>query len=304
MCTTEQQRRILPTMLGCAIRDEIIELDLPNATYLHVYPRHVTVRRCGGSCQGSHHSCLPLTTESRNVDVHLFPSSGISGATPSECAKAEIIDHASCGCSCKTSAEDCTPGLQVFTPNECRCVCVNERARSDCLNRGWYWNSPLCQCMCQNPMSFPRCPSGYHYDGMNTCSCVNYSEYASPILEVLVLILISAVGITTLSLAQCYKHGIGIFHSTNTNNIRISHSRERNATELRTLFRALSSSSQRGHISWLGYSQINETPSPSLTTNNSNSDLVSSSHPETTIIRNQKKVANLEPLPEEKENHY
>lgn len=288
-------------MLVCTIRDEIVELDLPNATYLHVYPRHVTVRRCGGSCHGRYHSCLPITTQSRTIDVRLILNTGIPGPAPSECAKAEVEDHTSCGCSCKTTADDCAPGLQIFSPNECRCLCANSNARSDCLERGWYWNSALCQCMCQNPRSFPRCPSGYHFDGMNTCSCVNYSEYASPILEVLVLILISAVGITTLSLAQCYKHGIGIFHKASTN-IRMSPSRERNATELRTLFRALSSSSQRGHINWLGYSHINETPSPSLTTNNSNVDLLSSvtSSPESPIIRNKKKVKlSLEPLQEE-----
>ena len=36
--------------LGCEPRDMLIKLDLPNNSYFHVSPEHVTVQRCGGSC--------------------------------------------------------------------------------------------------------------------------------------------------------------------------------------------------------------------------------------------------------------
>lgn len=48
-CSNDQQRRILPTLLDCQPRDEVISLDLPNDTFVHILPSHVTVKRCGGS---------------------------------------------------------------------------------------------------------------------------------------------------------------------------------------------------------------------------------------------------------------
>ena len=49
-CRSDQQRGILSSVLGCAPRDEIVHMDLPNETFVHVVPNHVTVKRCGGSC--------------------------------------------------------------------------------------------------------------------------------------------------------------------------------------------------------------------------------------------------------------
>lgn len=50
VCTEETQRSILPTVLGCQVRDEVVQLDLPNETYVHMVPNHVVVKRCGGTC--------------------------------------------------------------------------------------------------------------------------------------------------------------------------------------------------------------------------------------------------------------
>ncbi len=51
VCTEDQQRQILPSLLGCEVRETVVELDLPNETsYLHVVPNYVSVNRCGGSC--------------------------------------------------------------------------------------------------------------------------------------------------------------------------------------------------------------------------------------------------------------
>ncbi len=49
-CTAEQQARILPEVVGCEPHPALVELELPNASYVHVMPRHVVVDRCGGSC--------------------------------------------------------------------------------------------------------------------------------------------------------------------------------------------------------------------------------------------------------------
>ena len=40
-------------MWQCEPRDEIVELELPNATYFHMIPDHVRVKRCGGTCSAS-----------------------------------------------------------------------------------------------------------------------------------------------------------------------------------------------------------------------------------------------------------
>lgn len=49
-CTAEQQVRILPELIGCEPHPTLVELELPNASYVHVMPRHVVVDKCGGSC--------------------------------------------------------------------------------------------------------------------------------------------------------------------------------------------------------------------------------------------------------------
>lgn len=40
-------------MWGCEPRDQIVNLDLPNATFFHMLPNHVRVKRCGGTCSTS-----------------------------------------------------------------------------------------------------------------------------------------------------------------------------------------------------------------------------------------------------------
>ena len=49
-CTNGQQRSILSRALHCEPRGTVVQLDLPNDTYVHVAPSHVTVQRCGASC--------------------------------------------------------------------------------------------------------------------------------------------------------------------------------------------------------------------------------------------------------------
>lgn len=49
-CTASQQREILPQVLSCGLVETVVHLDLPNDTFIHVVPNHVTAQRCGGSC--------------------------------------------------------------------------------------------------------------------------------------------------------------------------------------------------------------------------------------------------------------
>ena len=86
-------------------------------------------------------------------------------------------------------------------------MCSNDNERATCLSRGWYWNPTLCQCMCRNPLTFPDCPTGYQFDGLDSCSCVNFSQYASTIIEILILILVTAFAMTGIMLVNCYRSG-------------------------------------------------------------------------------------------------
>ena len=49
-CTNPQQRSILSRVLNCEPRETVVQLELPNDTYVHVAPSQVAVQRCGGSC--------------------------------------------------------------------------------------------------------------------------------------------------------------------------------------------------------------------------------------------------------------
>lgn len=49
-CTNDQQRSILSRALHCEPRETVVQLELPNDTYVHVAPSHATINRCGASC--------------------------------------------------------------------------------------------------------------------------------------------------------------------------------------------------------------------------------------------------------------
>ena len=51
-CTANMQEEAYTKSLElrCEPRDQIIKLDLPNATYFNMMPDQVVVKRCGGTC--------------------------------------------------------------------------------------------------------------------------------------------------------------------------------------------------------------------------------------------------------------
>ena len=51
-CAARQQRNILSSVVNCQPREKTVPLNLPSENYVHVVPNHVTVNRCGGSCNG------------------------------------------------------------------------------------------------------------------------------------------------------------------------------------------------------------------------------------------------------------
>ena len=55
-------------------------------------------------------SCLPTSITYRNVDVLLVPHETGS----QECSTVRVEQHESCGCSCKTTAENCSEIHQIW----------------------------------------------------------------------------------------------------------------------------------------------------------------------------------------------
>lgn len=54
-CNADMQREATNgmQMWQCQPRDQIVPLELPNATYNSIVPRHVVVQRCGGTCSAN-----------------------------------------------------------------------------------------------------------------------------------------------------------------------------------------------------------------------------------------------------------
>ena len=149
----------------------------------------------------------------KSVPVWLYPESSIPSAVNPDCAVVNIEEHTECSCGCAKTADSCNSN-QIFEESQCDCLCLDQAAKEACYNRpGWYWNENTCQCMCQPIDKWPQCPTGYQFDPLNTCSCVNFSEYAGAVLIIMVIILvlgtISAVG----TLYVCHKQKLGLFKS-------------------------------------------------------------------------------------------
>ena len=51
-CTTSMQGEALANveMWKCKPRDQIVSLEVPNATFSNMLPNYVSIKRCGGTC--------------------------------------------------------------------------------------------------------------------------------------------------------------------------------------------------------------------------------------------------------------
>jgi len=262
-------------MWGCEPRDQIVGLELPNATFFHMLPNHVRVKRCGGTCSTSvYKSCLPSRTHERNVDVLLMPNNAAEGI----CSTVSVEEHDSCTCGCKTTADDCDAQRQRFISRECKCICSDIEAKQACQNQDYYWDETSCSCLCLPRAQWTACHTGYAFNPtIETCACVSVSETASSVLEILIVVLVSSMALITVGLVQCYRTKTGLFREdpevTNrineTSALRLTgirrppsedHSnRSRHSTasspkfmtlnELRSLFRMLSRTSRTSNSS-------------------------------------------------------
>ena len=135
----------------------------------------------------------------------LIPRSTLPGLSDMECATASVEEHLSCSCGCRTTESQCSP-LQSFIPQECRCVCSDQEAITECSANNMVWDETLCQCLCLERTDWPVCPSGYAFNpSPTTCGCVPLSEIASTVLEILIVVLISSMAMTGFGILQCFR---------------------------------------------------------------------------------------------------
>jgi len=206
--------------LGCEPRDMLIKLDLPNNSYFHVSPEHVTVQRCGGSCNlvERHKSCIPSASGKiqKNIPVWLYPVPGVSGPVDPECSVVTLEEHTECECGCAITRDSCAPS-QLFQESECACICKDQAAKNACYDRtGYLWDEASCQCLCKPINEWPICPTGFLFDAINTCTCISVTndpqtELAGPVLIITTLVLISGIATVAASLFHCYRRKVGLF---------------------------------------------------------------------------------------------
>ena len=138
-------------------------------------------------------SCVPSQIQQKSVDVFLMRF----GSAEIECAQASVEEHSSCVCGCAQGAEESCTQLQHFVPGECRCVCSEVNAQRECTHNGHYWDEALCQCLCRRRSEWEPCPPGYAFNpSPGECGCVALAEYASTVIEILIIILVTSSAMT------------------------------------------------------------------------------------------------------------
>ena len=141
----------------------------------------------------------------------LMPHISDGGSTPNECSTVSVEEHVACGCDCSTSVDDCSDN-QRFVPRECRCVCSDTASKLSCQSQGKYWDDLSCSCLCLPRSRWTACSTGYAFNpSIDTCTCVSISEYASSVLEILIVVLVSSMAMITFGLVQCYRTKTGLF---------------------------------------------------------------------------------------------
>ena len=122
-------------------------------------PQFIEVRRCGGGCHHHSHSCVSISSTTRQIPV-MLSSCGLSvGLCSKTCAVLEIEEDTACDCDCLQEQKICHNTKQVFNSEECRCECSNEEEFTLCRDQGRLWDNEVCACKCHQEMVKP-CSTG------------------------------------------------------------------------------------------------------------------------------------------------
>ena len=122
-------------------------------------PQYVMVRKCGGGCHSSSHSCISVMTSTMQVPVMLSSCGVVSGVCDKTCAMLEIQEDTQCRCDCLEEQRECISDKHSFNNMECRCECKEEEEYTLCRDKGRVWDSKKCSCSCPEKLVRP-CSTG------------------------------------------------------------------------------------------------------------------------------------------------
>merc|ERR1712098_491637 len=130
------------------------------------------------------------------VEVMTVSSSYSSSAWITLCQTHQVRKDLSCSCECPITKHNCTGHQQIFLPHQCRCLCQNRYAHTECLNAGRQWDPSSCSCLCS---SWQTCSTGFLFD-TSSCSCVatvTHLRGSLPFLLLVILVVVSVVGVVS-----------------------------------------------------------------------------------------------------------
>ncbi|KAL5234633.1 hypothetical protein ACI65C_002043 [Semiaphis heraclei] len=138
---------LIPKSASCSVELQTVNLKETDDQNLYYYPMCTRVNRCRGCCGHDLLACRPTKIETLNFEVMALQYHG-SGKLEFNGRKSVSVDqHLMCKCDCVIEKENCTP-LQVYNPDECRCICTNEEDRHKCSDEyeSRLWNPTSCSC--------------------------------------------------------------------------------------------------------------------------------------------------------------
>ncbi|XP_050544863.1 platelet-derived growth factor subunit A-like [Daktulosphaira vitifoliae] len=164
----ERRSNLVPKASGCTPEYRSVNLKDNDDPSLYYYPPCTRVNRCGGCCAHDLLACQPIKAEMLNFEV-MVSQYNEEGKLEYKGRKAITVEqHLKCKCDCIVKEKDCNH-LQVYHPNECRCVCSNDEDQDKCNAEQdiKLWNPSTCSCQCRDVQ---ECTSGFLFD-YNSCRC-------------------------------------------------------------------------------------------------------------------------------------
>ncbi|KAB7501967.1 Vascular endothelial growth factor B [Armadillidium nasatum] len=153
-----------------------VPLNLPQEEGITYFPTCVRVKRCGGCCFLSHHSCQPSSVQTIKVKVLKVGDTvtrsrrRVNRQAEQDYISVDVEEHNSCDCKCKLKESECNPAIQTYSEPQCECLCKDKDKEEACLgSRDHFWSYEQCECLCRKTIS---CSSGQEFDH-KTCRCVN-----------------------------------------------------------------------------------------------------------------------------------
>jgi len=170
-CTSQHMMEAVKQSSQCKPMPKVVKLKIPgNGSYTQMTPQFVEAKRCGGGCYKHSHSCVSISSTTRQIPV-MLSSCGMSvGLCSKSCAVLDIQEDTACHCDCLQKQKVCHNIKQTFNSEECMCECTNKEEFILCRDQGRLWDNEKCMCRCGKENMKP-CSTGLVFNPA-TCSCV------------------------------------------------------------------------------------------------------------------------------------